>query len=448
MQQPFYTSRSAVENFQKCPRFRYLNSYHLGSGIVPAAKSIPLTTGTCVHEGIGWMLTCLKEGKVDQNDIEDAVGKAKETYINLCQESGFYGKGVQTREGQEHTFLEQQALTEGLVRAWAKVELNQIEKRFQVLAVEKEIIVKLSDNPLVMFQARVDTELREKDGGDLLNYSLKTQKMWNDRSEKSYRRDLQGITEVWAVEQEQEEKNQKIDEALVLLQGAGFKPEVIQALHKKRKMKRVMGVRFCFLLKGDRKPVNEESESDVWITYSPLIRGYKRHTPSRIELAHSWFYPKPENKTGKGILGKGWEPFNVWEEKGGVKLWIEKLANGEIQPECGDVLKQQVITPVEYIRKPAEIAEAVIEIRCQETKIYHALQGLQEGNSVSEDFPMFRRSCHWPTDCEYIPFCFKREIAEDPIGSGEFVPRIPHHEAERKQLAGKLVRIEKGEGEE
>ena len=170
------------------------------------------------------------------------------------------------------------------------------------------------------------------------------------------------------------------------------------------------------------------------ITYNPLIRGYKRITPSSVEYAHSWFYPNPENRSGKSALGRGWEPFNVWEAMG-VKEWMEMIPT--IQVECEDPIRQQVVTPIEYFRDEREVEEAIEEIKYQETRVQAGVTHILNGDmwALPEYFPHYRKHCefHWGGPCEYKELCWSPEVSNDPLASGLYQIRVAHHEGERSQ---------------
>jgi hypothetical protein len=298
----------------------------------------------------------------------------------------------------------------------------------------------------------VDMELKERASGDLFNYSLKTCKQWGERMENSYKQDLQGITEIWAIEQE---SIARVDEWTNLvraveqqIQYAGGRDKNLQMMKeylikKLPQTKRVMGTRFCFLVKGPRKkPEYNMEDTALYITYNPLIRGYKNIGPATINYAHSWRYPNPENKSGFSILGKGWEPFNLWESDITIKDWVNALFTEQVQPECGNPVKGVVITPTEGFRDDREIRMAISEIRYQERNIEIALEHFSEESEVEgqqyvldEYFPHYRGTCefYFGEQCSYYGLCWKPEIAVDPLGSGLYQIRTPHHVAELEQ---------------
>lgn len=458
-----YVSRTPVEGYQDCPRYRFNNYHLLGKGLVPKTNSVPLVTGGAVHRGIEHLANRLRIGQ--EPNIDTAVGLAVEQYEKDCSDAGFSGKGLSTERQQWFTFNEQRALTEALVRAWGLVEMPQLQQRFKVIAVEREVMP-LQLAPNVTFMAKVDIELQENASGDYYNYSLKTAKQWGERMEESYKNDLQGITETWAVEEESrilqgiwDRLINDVERVMGSQQLPGKNLVAIEQYLKnnRRKAKILSGIRFCFLIKGQRKKpeYNNTDPNALFITYNPLIRGYKNIGPASISYAHSWFYPNPENKSGKSILGKGWEPFNVWESDISIKDWINYLASGEVQPECGDVLKQHVVTPTEYYRNPSDIDMGIAQIRYQEERINRALENLDHFERLAEPtnsdeynnvvssseymavmdstFPHHRKSCEfmYGEQCAYKSLCWSPEVASDPLGSRLYQVRVPHHETER-----------------
>lgn len=462
-----FTSRSMVESYHDCPRLRYNNSFLLGKGLVRKSKSVPLVTGSAVHRGVEHLANRLRIGEVP--DVDTAVGLAVEQYVKDVEGVGFSGKQIKTDKQQWFTFCEQKALTEALIRAWYICELPRIQERYKVLAVERDI-EPIEIAPGVMWQAKCDIELLELATGDYINYSLKTCSQWTEKMEESYKNDLQGVTEIWSIEEDQRLANKHIDDAVASVKAYAdklkFAPkqlaDIAAYLAKKKVDKKISGIRFCFLVKGRWMvpPIFKDDPEAVKITYSPLIRGYKFIGPNGIAYAHSWNYPNPENKSGSSKLGAGWEPFNVWEQMG-IKEWIAMLPT--IQKDCGDVIKQHVVTPPDVMRYEEEMREAILEIVEQEARIHQTLQylevpspcaanscltsspsggltsqqqsfGCTKESTMANVFPHNRKHCyfHFGARCEYFELCWQPEVAGDPIGSGLYEIRSPHHDSEKE----------------
>jgi hypothetical protein len=444
----FYTSRSAVEAYNNCHRYRYLQYHLYGTGIVGKARSVPLVSGSTIHRGVEVLLN---QARIQHEtnkppDVDHAVAEAIKFYDNELEAAGFSGKNLKTDRQQWYTYCEQKALTEALIRVWHARELPRILERYIILGVEREI-EPLPLAPSLFWQSRVDAEFKEIASGDFHNYSLKSVAMWNEQSERSYKSDLQGVTEIWGVEEDYKRViqawNSAIKETCEIISrrvGGESLLKIADYLTKKKPTdKRVMGVRFCFLVKGKRRLEDASDPESLKVTDSPLIRGYKFLSPGGIAYAHSWYYPNPSNRSGKGALGKGWEKFNIWESDISIKRWIEVLDNQELQPECGDILSQIVVTPPEYFRDPLDITETMMEVKAAEQRIASSLDETGQVPSTEALVSVFSRNrahCYWHygDECEYIPVCWQPEVAGDIMGSGLYQIRTPHHLAEKDEL--------------
>ena len=96
-------------------------------------------------------------------------------------------------------------------------------------------------------------------------------------------------------------------------------------LLKKKLGKKVSGVRFCILIKGARYKDVYGEDSELYITHSSLIRGYKFIGPSSISYAHSYKFPNPSNKSGYGMLGEDGKVLmfgKIWGLKNGLRCWL------------------------------------------------------------------------------------------------------------------------------
>ena len=412
-----YSSRSATELAKFCPRARYLRHHYKKVGIVAIPRSVPLATGTSIHYGIAILLRAIKLERVSFIEpnaetarvVEFAVAQARLAYAKEVEFDGFKPEEA---PDQAYTLEEQSALTEALVRAWAMVEAPYIQRDFRVVAVEKDLplTVKWSNTPSlkIIYPTRADAILEEKADSRIYVYSLKSCKSWDERIQNSYRIDLQGKTEL-----------------LGLMEALKPYPD---------KLAMVAGVRYCFLVKGDRKPTKEGQLEQI----CPLIAGYTRTTAASVDFAWSWYFPNSANNSGVGALGRGWSKVKVWRDyPGGVSGWLELLANGEIQPDVGNPLKLSVIHPLPSYRDDKSLQECFRQVSALEERIgvHLPLMVRQTAPSIVRNvldsvFPKVESHCHWffrfggQGRCEYYPIC--HEGLNNPLEMG-FKLRVPHH---------------------
>lgn len=391
------------------------------------------------------MARVIKEkGELPQEFIDNAVNESLYWYKNNVSEDSLSGGKLNTEQGKRFAYAEQQAMIEALIRAWAYVEAPRIINRFRVIKVENDVCFPIGSNG-VYLESRADMILAEDK--DYFPYSLKTCKEYTSWMMKSFLHDLQGITESWSTERWFEDRNR-----LRFHLGK-----------KKIYPNRVTGVRFCFLVKGDRKEGTnaDGSPNGVWFTYNPFIRGYKNEQGTKTRYAHSWFFEtKKGNKSGRDALGKGWVPFFVWEGyEGGVRQWMADIWDGKIQSDyCStgeghrEIFYEHVIVPTPIFRQESEIKTTLIEISSQEEEVFDRAKSLEsfkdEPDQYLENmarwFPRRRGSCFYPQECDFTPICWGDTAKggcdlDNAVDSGLYQIRIPHHTREKALLEEKYA---------
>lgn len=391
------TDRSRTIEYQRCPRARLLCYEYMGRGVVPPSLAIELVTGSATHVGVGSLL----EGK----GVEEAVGLARAEFDHELEGRKL---GAQDDESLQYTRLEQLTLVEMLVRLYHARQLPQMLEEFEILGVEREIVMPLT--PDLGWMARADAILKRRADGDLYVYSLKTCNEFSERKDEENRLDMQGVSELAAVE---------------WLMG-----------------ERVAGVKMEFLVKGKRDRYTE------WKQDSALVRPWRRVGQFGVEWTVAGRIPclDPGCKYHKGRLdgwhnlGKEWERMPVWEVMT-PKEWFGTLTRGEVLPEGLDALAGLVASPIPYYRNQEDVGRWRRQVTSQETRVAEDTRvcnvalatrdaELTEGR-VDARFPQFKRSCIWPTRCPYYEKDSSTCLGTgptlmDPIGNG-MVWRLPHH---------------------
>lgn len=207
---------------------------------------------------------------------------------------------------------------------------------------------------------------------------------------------------------------------------------------EERLKRRVAGVQMAYLMKGRR----EADPSGVYVESTPLIR------PWRDERALSpddqWatrFRWTDEDGQRRSLSATRWKRVNVWEEMT-VREWVNWLS--ERQPEF---LATSYVHPEPYFRS----AEAILNWReqvtnqCRSTAAALAAESLyrdpQERRQwLNANFVQHEHSCNYPSRCSFWDICHGPSyVAEDPLSSGLFSERVPHHEPEAAMLAASVA---------
>lgn len=509
-----WTDRSRIETFQRCNRLRYLEYHQDGQGITSARKPLPLAVGGSVHAGLATLLTetmrgfpspdvmeaveehAVKMALIDFAEFQAALDIGEEQFEMTKQldaalaakDSELAGIAAETiskgrSEFEQWLYHEQASLVEALVRAYARRRLKPLLEQYEVLEVEREGSWKLSDiwSELqesyqasdvyhreslgeLWFMSRPDAILRERDSNQLYILSFKTAAKWDRRKAEDAKRDMQGLSEGVEVEK----RLGRIWHAIHDAQGTatdcledveGTSKTVINYLQDLSAAPRIMGIRYEYMLKGDRwldKDLSSQLGLDVRTQRSPLIRGYANPgmAVGDEQWNVSWEYVKEGGEASK-LYYKNWKSSPVYLSMP-IKKWIDMLdqtveavgeegvAKGWSSPaQATGFLEQHpldeiFIPPIIQYRNDDELRDWVEQVEAQEVRVAGAIATVQAATDEGErrhllnvHFPMSRRACEYPTTCSCVRICYGgEEIRKDPLGSGLYKIRTANHPQE------------------
>jgi hypothetical protein len=322
--------------------------------------------------------------------IEKAVQVAQHEFELQARARGFE---LAQHENAYEVYREQTALLEALLRAWYIVRYPSFVEEYEILDLEREETWKVS--PDITFMARADGVLRSKRDGDLYVLSFKTSKQYNKKTGDQGRSDIQGISELVAVEE--------------------------------RLGERIAGIQMEYLIKGRRD--EWPKGSGIYQTANPLIRPWCG--PSG-QLAHTWYW---QDLDGGHTLGSKYRKVFIPDTGMSIADWVQELASGRVQPQAGSCLEHWIVSPVSYCRNRDEVESWKIQARQQAGDMdYHGktveLERMEErdfSSALDQHFVQHRSSCEYPTRCDFYDVCF----GAGP-DSGKYVEREPHHELEQQ----------------
>lgn len=125
---------------------------------------------------------------------------------------------------------------------------------------------------------------------------------------------------------------------------------------------------------------------------------------------------------------RGWELLPVHLYPGGMQAWVREEMDEEL------LIEQFPCTGPIPVRKDI-VATFLAQLERRENQVlaYHA--GMSDLDTA---FPQRFKSCRplIGKPCPYIECCFSPSVAGDPIGSGLYQPRQPHHNMEVMELEG------------
>ena len=495
-----YTDRSRIETAQRCLRLRFLSYHQDGIGIEPASKPLPLALGGAFHVGAENLLLGRAEdeavaaaiadlgryrGKLALDGIEAielaktaARPPAKDAEESLADQlqatADSLGLALDdplladlhyhspSRSGaqqfDDYLWQEQSALVEGLVRAYARRRLRPLLEEFEVLEVEREGTWKLGQRVYeehvagashtthgsIVFCSRPDALLRSRLDHGLYLLSFKTAASWDYRKEKDAQHDAQGLSEGIDVE--------------------------------RRLGERVVGIRYEYILKGERwrdRDLSARFGLDVRSQKSHLLRAYEcvsQPKTSRAGIipelgAQCWSYDFLKEDGSEGSLAwQNWKPRMVTDRMT-IRDWIDLLDGSEEQMSAYDstvgmepramgwrsaaqavgLTKQHpldaiFVPPITVYRSDDDLRDWLEQTEAQEVRIAEgvaevaaAVDDDERRSALNLHFPQSRKQCSYPSECAFVGVCYGGEdIRRDPLASGKFVRRVPNHAAEKE----------------
>ena len=329
---------------------------------------------------------------------------------------------------------ENRAIIEALGRAWARVRLPQFNEEFEVVQIngfpyiEYESTVMLS--PRVQLMVRPDCVARRREDGALMIFNWKTMSYvpldWTENWDHSTPR----LSEVLAVEHElSEEVESVVMEGMYIgakRDNAHSTPLVwtwkcTPAAKANWKMNALEAVIYDFLA---------QTEGDVWYTWqiAELLSLDEEEVRANCRLPYAKLN-RPEVTILAHEYRSAWEKVAAWELPGGVAHWI-----GALPPE---VLTAQFIRTVPLMRDSERMAswrrQAVSKMTMTAASDAICRQSGNDPAVLDEHFAQNNEHCHRYSNspCQFVPFCFKSSVAEQPFENG-YVWRWPHHSTEEQ----------------
>lgn len=375
-------SRSHDQCYVDCPRKAYLTYYYGGKGIVPAGLDLYQETGSLTHAILEKVMLYAKEFDAvpSPNTVTGFVNEAVATYTEAVQERGF----DQFSGELELEMQRQIALAEGLARVWTIHKLPKLLQDYKVIEVEREHRIPFGKEMEML--SRIDGVLqRRSDDALFAGPEFKTTGWMSEDYVESWRYSVQTLSH-----------------CLDVKHVYGEFPS---------------GVLMEFLYKG----VKRKDKDGGYNYYSPLVRAYMRQDDISGQKEFGFDGGLARRKEWVTI-----EPYTM-----GMEHWVTQL------PE--EVIDTILFSTIVY-RSPRELDEWVKQVEIRQYKIATALGLLNDGEPSVEGaddimasvFPArldnFCYSNQYKKKCPYLDVCY--HVIDDPLESGVFVAREPHHPGE------------------
>jgi hypothetical protein len=426
-----------------CPRARYYSKHFgpSGYGIVAKSESLPLVTGTYAHEAAARLFDHLqRKGELpDPPVIRRALAEVSHLYEQEIIAKGF--RGLLQSEKSDEIVKEQLCLLTGLTWALALKFLPWFHQNYTVIAVEQEALSVLSCDCGLTPQDHADQHLERGCTGITLQQ----------------RQDLIAQNRVSGALAYFEFKTTSDDAARFMEKWETTPQLALGTINAQERWGRPIEELYVVgLYKGYREKVYDDQDRIVGFRQmSPFCTAYMR--PGNPPLApDDWkaSYRYFDDSTGKWKqVTKDYQKTPVWKldtsdwptrlqhmDIGSAECWVRTLPDKtlenqlyllgpmKVQTEQLASLRRQISG--EEARWQA-IAWELYQIQAGGTPWHEeAVQSLLD-RLVPASWACRRYGKAY--SCQFMRICFKDLGWEDPIGSGAFVPRLPHHVPELEQ---------------
>lgn len=447
------TDSSRISAGHRCRMSRYLgySAGPHGTGLTRRSMSTPLVTGVAVHAALQTILEeCQRNGSKEipsDEFIQLATSVQVEKYKAQVK-----ARGLDVAVGADHAqgsggdrgdseaanrVREQTTLLAALVFGYCRITLPVLLEEFEILKVEQEEDLDLGSRTLLM--SRRDLLLRDRTTGEAVMWDFKSSSTINDSYVEQWKSSPQMMVGARAASYLLGEpvKRFYID---VLMKGS-MKPDYNEATGAYDGPRRQQS----FLVWPYFKPGSPPLVPDEWQPFWKYACGDAANCSKNRS-------GQPHNHT----LGKGWERKlhpDPWK-------WVQSLRKGDL------ATAYQILGPYpiddykidQYLRGQEQDEEDWIRrvgaANAAEDTYSSVAQAGWETQEFQEELDrLFPRSyqCEnvYGAPCQFKALCFKTDPGwRDPIGSGLYIPRAPHHAQEEAAFKALGVPLTNELGEE
>lgn len=448
-----FTDRSRhMTRIGRCPRAGFLATAFgpTGYGIQRKAQSVPLTSGTMLHEAHEYVLrwVMVHDALPDDAIVREAIAEAHAKY-----DETFTARGLQFweagDEALQRTVVEQKALIEALVWIWAWYSLPPFHQQYRIVSIEGEEVTVygctcgLGDGVPpwgvhvergctgIALQTKADWIGQHREYLDQFTYhELKTTGAYPEQFAGKWFTDIQPYLGAHGWEQRT---------------GHQISQTYIHGFLKGRRAKEKAP--------GDygRKYTGPEYQD------SRLVYAYCRPAEPPVfpeaDWQLEWEWQDEEGKTRR--LGNKYKKTLTTFYPGGVEAWVRALSPDQAAKHL------TIVGPL--LPKPEIVAGTIAGWVATEQRTQDALwiisEAMQSGKDWHDPEILALIDTHFPQSwqcdrfganhrCEFTPICLRDSGWQDPLTFMNFVPRRPHHEPELRQMRQRGLEPPADQGEE
>ncbi len=428
-----------LEGVEHCQMARYYE-YHSGPygyGIKRKEGSVPLSTGTYTDQALSDVLRNAQLAQQAGTEIGDyhndlfrkIIGKAVADYRAEVERRGFLAE--QNISNVMHTVEEQSALIEGLAWAWILGQLPGLLNDHEIVCIQQEesyvipgtCTCHLATHSSAFADIYYDYNEHHKECNGICIISRPD---FVTRRQGIIQHDFK--THGYKVDERFVEKHR--DSVQMAIQSLGLEARLGEPVKQYYIHALVKGGRDIFSKKGQNKeglPKSQYSDLCYAKTMSP---NPPINDKTIVDYKGFWYDKTPSWKVELSDKPADYRHMEYWVS---------------LMPK--EVLYAQTALCGPYERPDHMINAAVQHVLGEERRWINALWKIHNGEDlnfhVSRSYDCLKYGEEYR--CPFYTICFKGAGWEDPIGSGKYVHRLPHHAAEVEQMTARGIPVPESE---
>lgn len=406
----WYVNRSRYEEGHRCKVARYFGQHYQGWGVSPVSVEMPLATGGLVHHIVEDLnLT----GSAPHTAIE-IVDKWCNKYVDHIMKTGFRDPDAQEElRSREWRAKEQALLGAGLGMIWAKYGMPEFFSTHTIVSVEQEYPIEIPwDIPNVQLrhEVRPDLVVRNNDTGKLIVVDFKTADFVDeDTFPAKWVDSIQMAGQCAGVERE---TGEQVEYAVIALEKGMYKSNY-NTMTKEYDGPRRQQSPLCYMYFLQGAPPMTEHQ------YAPKYKyvgsdGKHHNLPKLWEKTPTWELP-------------GLEDYPLYGQRALrlLELMQDKWTPARLLCYAGPYQVNRLLLAA-YLDSVAATEEWWYRTLTQED---------HKDQSIYRVFPAsFACINAWGKKCQFHEICYRESNAcDDPLGSGRYQVRTPHHAGELAQ---------------
>ena len=178
-----------------------------------------------------------------------------------------------------------------------------------------------------------------------------------------------------------------------------------------------------------------EEELGEKVAYGQIIGLYKGiEQKGKLRHPYVWAYTNPDTNQWTHEWKSGWDLRSIWDYPGGAVDWAHTLGKPDDLDTSLGVMRDQFVFSHPVFKDDRMLKNLVQQRIKRGAELEELKRLIATDPTFVPEHHFDQRTIHCKpvmgSECSYKEACFNWSVNQDPIGSGLYAKRIPHHDIE------------------